>query len=104
MKAVLVRAFGPPESFQIEAVDDPAFGPHEVRVRVQAAAVNFVDGLVSSGAYQVRPDLSFTPGGEFAGVVDRVGAEVESLSPGQRVCGSTVRGAWGELVSLPANL
>ncbi len=104
MKAVMVRAFGIPESFHVEEVADPPVAPQDVRVRVRTSAVNFVDGLVSSGAYQVRPDLPFTPGGEFAGIVDTVGADVTGLSPGQRVCGSTIRGAWGELVTLNAAL
>jgi NADPH2:quinone reductase len=104
MKAVVVRAFGAPETFQVEDVDDPQVGPGEVRVRVHAAAVNFVDALVSSGSYQVRPQLPFTPGGEFAGVIDAVGADVKSLRVGQRVCGSGVGGAWRELTTLPATL
>jgi NADPH2:quinone reductase len=104
MKAVLARAFGPPESFQVEEVSDPPVGPGEVRVRVLTAAVNFVDTLVTSGAYQVRPELPFIPGGEFAGIVDAVGAGVYMLVSGDRVCGSKIGGAWGQLVTLSPNL
>jgi NADPH2:quinone reductase len=101
---VVVRAFGAPESFQVEEIADPEAGPRDVRVRVHAAGVNFVDALVASGAYQVRPNLPFIPGGEFAGVVDAVGSEVRTLKPGDRVCGSGVGGAYGELVALDASL
>ncbi|MDB5424605.1 MAG: zinc-binding alcohol dehydrogenase [Phenylobacterium sp.] len=104
MKAVVVRAFGPPESFQVEEIADPPVGPGEVRVRVRGAAVNFVDLLVASGAYQVKPELPFVPGGEFAGVVDAVGEGVSHLAAGDRVCGSGVGNAWGELATLNAAL
>jgi NADPH2:quinone reductase len=104
MRAVIVRAFGVPESFSIETIADPALSAGTVRVRVDTAAVNFVDGLVSSGAYQVRPALPFTPGGEFSGVVDAVSDGVSTVNVGDRVCGSTVGGAWGELIVLDARL
>ncbi len=52
--------------------------PHEVRVAVRAGGVNFRDVLVALGMYPGRAQL----GGEGAGVVVEVGAEVEDLTPG----------------------
>lgn len=42
-------------------------------MRVRAAAVNFPDLLMTRSAYQLKPDLPFVPGLEFAGEVDAVG-------------------------------
>jgi NADPH2:quinone reductase len=104
MRAVIVREFGSPTSFRIEEVPEPDPAPHEVRVRVHAAAANFVDALVSSGDYQVRPALPYIPGAEFSGVIDRVGADVNGLEPGDRVCGSQVSGAYGEQTAASSSM
>ncbi len=82
MKAVLCRAFGPPESLSFEEVDAPIVGPDDVLVDVRAAALNFPDVLMIEGKYQSRPPFPFSPGGEFAGVVAQVGAAVTGLTPG----------------------
>src|SRR3546814_12806059 len=53
----------------------PVPGPGEVRVRVRAAAVNLPDLLMTSGGYQLKTELHFVSGLEFAGEVDAVGEE-----------------------------
>jgi polyketide synthase 12 len=58
--------------------------PHEVRVAVRAAGLNFRDTLIVLGLY---PDPDATIGSEAAGVVIEVGAEVVDLVPGDRVFG-----------------
>lgn len=69
----------------------PEPGPGQVRVRIQAASLNFPDSLIVQGKYQIKPELPFVPGAEFAGVVDAVGSGVDHLQPGQAVAcvGST---------------
>ncbi|NUR60108.1 MAG: SDR family NAD(P)-dependent oxidoreductase, partial [Catenulispora sp.] len=59
-------------------------GAGSVRVGLRAAGVNFRDVLISLGKY---PDATATLGGEGAGVVLEVGAEVSDLRPGDRVMG-----------------
>ena len=93
MQAVLVERFGPVESQRLAEVAVPEPGTGEVRIRVAAAAIGFVDGLKIQGLYQTRDPLPFIPGMEFAGVVDAVGAGVARLAPGQRVLGLGLRGA-----------
>ncbi|WP_229397774.1 type I polyketide synthase [Micromonospora okii] len=66
-----------------DAADVP-LGPREVRVRVRAAGLNFRDVLNALGLYPGDPG---PPGGEAAGVVAEVGAEVTDLRPGDRVLG-----------------
>lgn len=104
MKAIVAHAFGAPDTFAIEEVQTPLPAAGEVTVRIARAAVNFVDLVVSSGRYQVRPPLPFIPGGEFAGVIEAVGDDVSGLKPGDRVCGSKVGGAFAELVAIDSTL
>jgi NADPH2:quinone reductase len=77
-------------------------GPGEVRVRVRAAGVNFPDALVVQGKYQNKPPLPFSPGSEFSGVVEELGAEVLGFDIGDRVFGLTSFGAFAEEVVVDA--
>jgi NADPH2:quinone reductase len=101
MRAVVAHAFGPPESFVIEERPLPEPGPGEVRLRVAAAGVSFVDLLTAAGRYHVDPPLPLVPGSELAGTVDAVGPGVTALAPGDRVCAATASGAWADHLCLP---
>jgi len=111
MKAVRCHAYGPVEDLTIE--DVPSLQPtrNQVVVTVKAAGVNFPDMLIVEGKYQARPDLPFTPGIEFAGIVKSVGHGVTQVHPGDAVMGNAVSGAFAEeamtdvarVVRLPAN-
>jgi NADPH2:quinone reductase len=59
--------------------------PHQVRIRVRAAGVNFADSLMVGGTYQVKPPFPFTPGLEAAGEIVETGSAVDGLQAGQRV-------------------
>jgi len=102
MKALICRAFGPPESLSIDDVDPPTPGPDDVLVEVRAAALNFPDVLMIEGKYQSQPPFPFIPGGEFAGVVAQVGANVTTLTRGQGVFGGSGHGAFVERLVIPA--
>ncbi len=80
----------------------PEPGPGEVRVRVRAAAVNFPDLLMTRGDYQLKPDLPFVSGLEFAGEVDAVGAGVSGWRAGDAVVGGNRFGAMAEYALVPA--
>jgi NADPH2:quinone reductase len=80
----------------------PEPGPGEVRVRVRAAAVNFPDLLMTRGGYQLKPDLPFVSGLEFAGEVDAVGAGVPGWRAGDAVVGGNRFGAMAEYAVVPA--
>ena len=73
-----------------------------VRVRIQAAAVGFVDGLKVQGLYQTKDPLPFTPGSEFAGVVDEVAADVKGFAAGLQVIGMVVNGGLAQYICAPA--
>ena len=61
MKAVVCKAFGPPESLVIDELPAPKPGAGEVVVTVKAASVNFPDVLVIQNKYQVKPTLPLYP-------------------------------------------
>jgi NADPH2:quinone reductase len=85
MRSVICKSFGPLEDLVIEEGPSPELAPGQLRVRVTAAGVNFVDALLAQGLYQIKPPLPFVPGGESVGVVTEVGAGVSSPSLGDRV-------------------
>lgn len=101
MKALVCKAYGPPESLVIEQRADPAPGAGEVLVDVKAAGINFPDVLMIAGEYQVKTPPPFVPGGEAAGVVEALGADVHGLKPGDRVICTPALGAFAEKVALP---
>lgn len=80
----------------------PAPGPGEVRVRVRATAVNFPDLLMTGGGYQLKPDLPFVSGLEFAGEVDALGDGVTGWAVGDAVIGGNRFGAMAEYIVVPA--
>lgn len=83
MKAIQIHEFGNSSALQIGSIDVPEPGEGEVRVRVEAAGLNFIDTYHRQGWYPVP--LPFTPGVEAAGVVDAVGDAVSEVSVGDRV-------------------
>ncbi|GGH30083.1 oxidoreductase [Alsobacter metallidurans] len=102
MRAVLCRAFGPPESLVVEELPDPKPGPGQVVVDVACAALNFFDTLIIQNRYQVKPELPFSPGAEFAGRISALGEGVTGLTVGHRVAGYVGYGACRTKVVAPA--
>jgi NADPH:quinone reductase len=99
VRAVLCKAFGPPESLILEEVDDPMANEGQVVVDVHACAVNFPDVLMIQNLYQFKPPLPFSPGAEIAGVVSAVGSDVTGIKVGDRVMASP---GWGGLAEKAA--
>jgi NADPH2:quinone reductase len=103
MKAIVCKAWGTPDSLLLEDLPDPAPGPGQAVVEVRAAGVNFPDVLTVQGKYQIRPELPFTPGNEFAGIVRAVGPGVDAYHAGDRVIGFTRTGAFAEQALAPVD-
>src|SRR5262245_33201207 len=102
MKAVLCKAYGPPESLVVEDIESPTPGPGEVVLSVKAASVNFPDVLIIQNKYQFKPPLPFSPGSEVAGIVKAVGEGVTNLKPGNAVMAFTTYGGFAEEVKADA--
>ena len=98
MKALRCHAFGPIEGLRLDDLAAPIPAANEVVVTVKSAGVNFPDALTVEGRHQVKPDLPFTPGCEFAGVVAAIGAGVTHVSRGDAVIGHVSCGAFAEQV------
>jgi NADPH2:quinone reductase len=82
-------------------VAEPVVAAGQVRVAVQAAALNFPDLLSIAGKYQIKAPLPFVPGGEAAGIVIEVGPGVGHFSVGDKVIYGGSYGAFAEQVCAP---
>ena len=102
MKAILSRVAGDPESLTIEEIDDPVAGSGQIVVSVAAVGANFPDSLIISDRYQFKPQRPFSPGGEIAGVVSAVGADVDDFVIGDRVLAMIIWGGLAEKVAVDA--
>ena len=87
MRAVVVEHYDSIDGISIRERELPDVAAGEVRVRIGAAAVGFVDGLKVQGLYQTRDPLPFVPGTEFAGVVDATAPDVTAFTPDMPVVG-----------------
>lgn len=103
MKALLCTRFGGPQDLALADLPEPVAGPGEAVVAVRAAGLNFFDLLQIAGRYQAKPPFPFSPGAEFAGVVEGVGPDVEGLRPGDRVMGHVGHGAARERIAVAAS-
>jgi NADPH2:quinone reductase len=99
-QAVFVTRHGGAEVLEAREQTLAPPGPQQVRVRVQAAGVNFIDTYLRSGAY-ARP-VPFVAGLEGAGIVEQVGEGVSDLQPGTLVAWSSVASSYAEEVNAPA--
>ncbi|HEX2578289.1 MAG TPA: NADPH:quinone oxidoreductase family protein [Aquihabitans sp.] len=102
MRRIVCREWGPPEGLEVVEEPDPAPGPGQVVVAVEAAGVNFVDALFMAGTYQIKVPPPFTPGSELAGTVVAVGEGLDRVAEGDRVLSSLGLGAWTSHAVVPS--
>ena len=102
VRAAVCRELGPPSVLRVEERPEPEPGPGDVAIEVEAAGVNFVDGLFVAGEYQIKPALPFVPGSEVAGRVALLGDGVDHVAVGQRVLASVGLGGYASRVVVPA--
>jgi NADPH2:quinone reductase len=103
VKAILCTRFGTPTDLAFADIDEPSAGPGEVVAAVKAVGLNFYDTLIVAGRYQKQPSLPFSPGGEFAGMIESVGPGVSGFAHGDRVIGYISYGAARERVAVPVD-
>jgi NADPH:quinone reductase-like Zn-dependent oxidoreductase len=85
VRALVLEEAAGPGGAVVREVDDPAPGPGEVAVRVEAAGLNHLDLLLARGRVGVRVDLPHVPGAEAAGAVAAVGEGVDPEGIGEQV-------------------
>jgi NADPH2:quinone reductase len=102
MRAVVCHELGPLEALVTEDRPTPAPGEGQVVVDVRAAGVNYVDGLICQGRYQLKPTAPFVPGSEIAGEVSALGPGVEGVRVGDRVMAFVGFGGFADQAVVPA--
>jgi NADPH2:quinone reductase len=108
--AIRLHKTGGPEVLEWEEAEVAEPGPAQVKIRQEAAGLNFIDVYHRTGLY--KQELPFTPGVEGAGVVEQVGADVTNVKKGDRVAYAGAVGGYAEerlidadrLVKLPKNI
>lgn len=109
MKAAQLVQYGGKDAVIVQAAPEPGLGADQVLVEVAAAGVNPFDILVREGGARHMAELKFpaTLGGDFAGTITQVGADVKDLQVGQAVYGQAKalsgHGSFAELVPVPAS-
>lgn len=95
MKAIQTADLSSIDNYVPVDLPMPHPGEGEVRIKVAACGVGFVDALVALGRYQVKPPLPHVPGAEIGGVVEALGPGVTGYAIGERVL-AQVRGGFAE--------
>ncbi|MFD7624348.1 NADP-dependent oxidoreductase, partial [Streptomyces sp. NPDC059802] len=103
-RAVEFSEYGGPEVLRVVDRELPHPGPGQVLVEVRAAGVNPLDWQLRSGAVAAMMPVEFpsVPGGDVAGVVAEVGADVTDFAAGDEVFGSIGSGGYAEFALAPA--
>jgi len=102
MKALLCTRYGNPDDLTFDDVPDPVPADGEVVVRIEAAALNFFDTLIIANKYQTKPPLPFSPGAEFVGTIEALGAGVKDFAVGERIIACSGYGAARERIAISA--
>jgi NADPH:quinone reductase-like Zn-dependent oxidoreductase len=87
MKAVVIHEYGGPQVLKYEDIPRPEPNDDQLLVRVIAAGVNPVDGMIRSGMFAKEGNRAFPiiPGGDVAGVIEKVGSKITKFKAGDPV-------------------
>ncbi|PEX82081.1 quinone oxidoreductase family protein [Bacillus cereus] len=102
MKALCFETFGDANVLQYKEIHDPIINPNEILVRTKAIGLNFADIYRRRGDYHLAGNPPYILGYEGAGIVEKVGADVTTISPGDRIAFADVPFANAELVAVPS--
>lgn len=100
MLAIRIHENGGAEKLRSDTIDLPTPKARELRIRVEAAGVNFVDTYFRSGLY--KTELPLILGQEAAGVVTAIGESVTDFRVGDRVATPSARGAYAQEIIVEA--
>ena len=85
MKSLIVDQLGSLDDLHLVERESPALAEGQVRIKVSACGLNYVDSLMIEGRYQIKPPVPYCPGSEITGVVTEVGLGVDAKMVGTRV-------------------
>jgi NADPH:quinone reductase len=106
MKAIQMEQYGGEDQLELVEVPKPRPGAGQIVVRIAATSFNPVDPKRASGNMRHIFPLTFPfiPGGDFSGVVDSVGQDVQAFQPGDEVFGYSFEGgAYAEFLAIDAD-
>ena len=104
MRQLQLVAHGEPSDVvELNTVSEPALGPEDVLVSMEAAPLNPSDFLLVRGIYGVRPTLPFSLGSEGVGRVTQTGSKIDVALRGKRVLilPTYEQGTWADQVVVP---
>src|ERR1700691_6796163 len=104
MKAIAIQAFGSPDGLSVISLPDPSPADGQVLTATEAIGVGGVDVMIRSGAVAAYGfKEGHILGGEIAGTVTAVGADVDASWVGKRVWAFTgLGGGYAEQAVAPA--
>lgn len=101
MRQIWIPRPGPPEVLELREAPDPTPAAGQVRIRVEAAGINFADIMGRMGMYPDLPRMPVVVGYEVAGRIDAVGADVTEDWLGADVFALTRFGGYSDLICVP---
>ncbi|XP_034413286.1 synaptic vesicle membrane protein VAT-1 homolog-like [Cyclopterus lumpus] len=103
MRAVILAGFGGLNKLRVtkKAMPEPRDG--EVKIRVKACGLNFLDLMVRQGTIDNPPKPPLVPGFECSGIVESVGENTTGFEIGDRVMAFVNYNAWAEVVCTPVD-
>ncbi|XP_054893082.1 synaptic vesicle membrane protein VAT-1 homolog-like [Poeciliopsis prolifica] len=103
MRAVVLAGFGGLNKLRVtkKAMPEPQDG--EVKIRVKACGLNFLDLMVRQGNIDNPPKTPLVPGFECCGIVESVAENTQGFEIGDRVMAFLNYNAWAEVVCTPVD-
>ena len=101
MKAIVAKDFASLDQLEYADWPEPEATGSDVVIEAETIGVNYPDGLLVQGLYQMKPPLPFVPGMEVAGTVIAVGEKVKKFAVGDRVAAMLMTGTYAEKVAAP---
>lgn len=97
MRRVRYYEYGGPEVLRVEEADVPVPGTGQVLIRAEVIGASFIDTVMRSGTGVFgRQPLPGSPHGDVVGTVERVGADVDGVTVGDRVGAFVVADAYAD--------
>ncbi|MEY3691285.1 MAG: hypothetical protein RJB57_940 [Actinomycetota bacterium] len=103
MKSLVVNQLGSLDDLHVQETPSPVLADGQVRIKVAACGLNFVDSLLVEGRYQVKPAVPFVPGSEITGRIVETGPGVDASMIGRRVFAPVPNGGFADEVVTAAN-
>ena len=103
MKSLIVDQLGNLDDLHLVEQSSPALSDGQVRIKVAACGLNYVDSLMIEGRYQIKPQVPYCPGSEITGTIAEVGPGVDASMVGRRVFSPIGSGGFSDEVVTPAN-